>query len=143
MNLYRRLMMSDAKGAKQRKQRKLKQQQQQQRQRVPPLTPPKPIITVLLDERSNKLMPIMKSEGKMSIGAVDADQQLGMPMAAKAIQLKRDQDDGPILDTGISRKEFCRQLNSLMQRNLGITVEDTMLSSRLPSKRICCCEKRC
>lgn len=32
-------------------------------------------------------------------------------------------DEGPILETGISRKAFCIQLDSLLQRNLGITVD--------------------
>lgn len=135
-NLYRRLIMSD------RNVREAKLNVER----------PRPEITVLLaggDEQRGGGANVDAANGgsNLSIIIVDSDEgeisRSELPDKANlTIQSHSDDDDdndstsvmdeGPILETGISRKAFCIQLDTLLQRNLGMTMDT--VPSRTSSK---------
>lgn len=134
-NLYRRLIMSD------RNVRETKLNEER----------PRPEITVLLaggDEERGRGADVDAAivGSNLSVIIVETDkgeipQSESPDTATLTIQSHCDaendtsaKDEGPILDTGISRKAFCIQLDSLLQRNLGITVDTNVKGGRASRK---------
>lgn len=114
-NLYRRLIMSE------RNEREPKLNEEQ----------PRPEITVLLAEGDEERELGAGADAAMqgsnvSVIIVETDggeqPQSESPDTA-TLTIQSHDDEGPILDTGISRRAFCIQLDSLLQRNLGITAD--------------------